>query len=201
MGQLKQVLQAMRETKTAMDHIVQELLRWFDATRAAADAINRAAKTAAGAMSIFNRETSECRVCVASTKKLLEEGTPGSEELGAADKKMHEVAQQLEDDGQDAAAKEVEKLAGKLEEAGKLQLEAEEVKMSQGIRSNLEAASRDGHTLAEKLDKELGDMVKEVSEKVDDLLEDSKVELLQEALQKAKGAAAKLHATDKYRCL
>ena len=34
---------------------------------------------------------------VTTIKKLLEEGTPTSEELGAADKKMHEVAQQLKE--------------------------------------------------------------------------------------------------------
>ena len=199
MGQLKQVLQAMRETNTAMDQIVQQLLRWSNASQAAGYAINRAAKTAAGAISLFDRQANDWRASVTTIKKLLEEGTPTSEELGAADKKMHEVAQQLKEASQDAAAKEVEKLAGKLEEAARLQLEVEQVETSQEIRSQLEAASRDGRTFAEKLDQELGDMVREVSKKVDALLEHGNVQLLQEALAKAKDAAAKLHAADKYR--
>ena len=194
MGQLKQVLQAMRETNTAMDQIVQQLLRWSNASQAAGYAINRAAKTAAGAISLFDRQANDWRASVTTIKKLLEEGTPSSEELGAADKKMHDVAQQLKEASRDAAAKEVEKLAGKLEEAARLQLKVEQVDQSQ-----LEAASRDGRTFAEKLDQELGDMVREVSKKVDALLEHDNVQLLREALAKAKDAAAKLHAADKYR--
>ena len=156
---------------------------WFDAAGAAAGAAQKAGERAAGVLPMLKGKP-KAQMAVLNAKELVDSHGASGKDLSDAADQMHDLAQQLKDEGQDDAAKEVEALAGALEEAAKLQLEAEKHQAEQEVQNTIGSASAHVHALAQKLDGELGDQVLAVGVKVDGLLgsEDPDVGELQEAL-------------------